>query len=399
MGLTIRLPTICPPPKGGARRAFGDNVMLDLFFPANGSKIDSSIFSRVMRAVLLASLLFVVAGCKKGAKGPGGPPGGFAAQVVAVKAGRQPVTERLSIVGNVMANETVDLKSEVDGRVVAINFEEGQRVEAEQLLVEINSGETEAMLAEAEANQRLAQSKWDRSKELLQTKAVSKQEADESKATYDMTAAKVSQMREMLRNMKVKAPFAGVIGARHISPGQVVTKSTVIATLADFDVVKIEGNVPERLLAQAKVGQKIALSIAAFPGESFDGEVYFIAPQVDPVNRTGLVKAKVANGDLRLKPGMFASADLTLKVRENAVVIPEAALMPEGEKFAVFIVDETMTAQVRPVKPGVRIAGRVEILEGLSGGETVVVEGWQKARPGGKVKLAPDEKAAPYAVK
>ena len=369
------------------------------FFEMNDSESNRSRIRGKMCALLATALVFVAPACKKGAKGAGGPPGGFAAQVVAVKAGKQPVTETLSIVGNVMANETVDLKPEVDGRVVAINFEEGQRVEAGQLLVEINSGETEAMLAEAEANQQLAQSKWDRSKELLQTRAVSKQEADESKATYDMTAAKVSQMREMLRNMKVKAPFAGVIGARHISPGQVVTKSTTIATLADFDVVKIEGNVPERLLAQAKVGQKIALSIAAFPGETFDGEVYFIAPQVDPVNRTGLVKAKVANADLRLKPGMFASADLTLKVRENAVVIPEAALMPEGEKFSVFIVDETMTAQVRPVKPGVRIAGRVEILEGLSGGETVVVEGWQKARPGGKVKLAPDEKAAPYAVK
>ncbi len=366
--------------------------------------MNDSEFNRVricgkLCALLAVTLILSVSACKKSAKGPGGPPGGFAAQVVAVKAGKQPVTETLSIVGNVMANETVDLKPEVDGRVVAINFEEGQRVEAGQLLVEINSGETEARLAEAEANQQLAQSKWDRSKELLQTRAVSKQEADESKATYDMTAAKVSQMREMLRNMKVKAPFAGVIGARHISPGQVVTKSTTIATLADFDLVKIEGNVPERLLAQAKVGQKIEISIAAFPGETFDGEVYFIAPQVDPVNRTGLVKAKVTNADLRLKPGMFASAELTLKVRENAVVIPEAALMPEGEHFSVFIVDDAMTAQVRPVKPGVRIAGRVEILEGLSGGETVVVEGWQKARPGGKVKLAPEEKAAPYAVK
>ena len=365
----------------------------------NGTKTDRSRLCGKVCMFLAAALALGSPACKKGAKGPGGPPGGFAAQVVAVKAGRESVTERLSIVGNVMANETVDLKPEVDGRVVAINFEEGQRVEAGHLLVELNSGETEAMLAEAEANQKLAQSKWDRSKELLQTKAVSKQEADESKATFDMTAAKVSQMREQLRNLKVTAPFAGVIGARHISPGQVVSKSTVIATLADFDVVKIEGSVPERLLAQAKTGQKIALSIAAFPGETFAGEVYFIASQVDPVNRTGLVKAKVANADLRLKPGRFASADLTLNVREDAVVIPEAALMPEGEKFAVFVVDETMTAQMRAVKPGVRIAGRVEILEGLSGGETVVVEGWQKTRPGGKVKLAPEEKAAPYAAK
>ena len=153
---------------------------------------------------------------------------------------------------------------------------------------------------------------------------------------------------------------------------------------------------PERFLAQAKVGQRFQISIAAFPGEKFDGEVYFIAPQVDPVNRTGTIKAKVANADLRLKPGMFASAELTLKVKEDAVVIPEAALMPQGESVAVIVVDDTLTAQMRPVKIGVRIAGRVEIVEGLQGGETVVVEGWQKTRPGGKVQLAPAEKAAPY---
>ena len=190
MRLTVSLPNFRAPSKDATRRTVGGLVMHALFFATNGSKPDRSRLRGMLRALLATALLLSVPACKKGAKGPGGPPGGFAAQVVAVKAGRQPVTERLSVVGNVMANETVDLKPEVDGRVVAINFEEGQRVEAGQLLVELNSGETEAMLAEAEANQKLSQSKWDRSKELLQTKAVSKQEADESKATFDMTAAK-----------------------------------------------------------------------------------------------------------------------------------------------------------------------------------------------------------------
>ena len=351
--------------------------------------------TRLTTAAFAGLAVCLFPGCKKpGAAG--GPPGGMATQVVAVKAVRQPVTEQLSIVGNVLANEMVELKSEVDGRVVAIRFEEGQRVETGQMLVELNSGEIEAMLAESEANQRLAAAKWDRAKGLLTTRAVSQQEADEAKAGYDMNAAKVGQMREGLRNTKITAPFGGVIGARHISPGQVITKTTNIATLSDIDTVKIEGNVPERFLAQAKVGQRFQISIAAFPGEKFDGEVYFIAPQVDPVNRTGTIKAKVANADLRLKPGMFASAELTLKVKEDAVVIPEAALMPQGESVAVIVVDDTLTAQMRPVKLGVRIAGRVEIVEGLQGGETVVVEGWQKTRPGGKVKLAPADKAAPY---
>ena len=348
---------------------------------------------------IVATLFFVLvaafsAGCGKG--GAAGQQGGFATQVVAVKASREPIVEQLRVVGTVLANETVDLKPEIDGRVVALHFEEGQRVKEGQLLLELNAGQTEAMLAEAEANQRLAQSKWDRAQELLKNRTMSNQEADEARAQFDMAGAKVSQMREHLRDLKITAPFGGLIGSRRISPGQVVSKDTVIATLSDTDPVKIEGNVPERYLALAKEGAKFQLSIAAFPGEKFNGEVYFVAPQLDAVNRTALIKAKVPNPDLRLKPGMFASAELALRIKEDAIVIPEASLMPQGERFAIIVVDSEMTAQMRPVKPGIRSAGRVEILEGVKEGETVVVEGWQKTRPGGKVTFAPEEKSAPY---
>jgi membrane fusion protein (multidrug efflux system) len=331
-----------------------------------------------------------------GKKPAAGPPGGFATQVIAVKANREAITEQLRVVGTVLANETVDLKTEVDGRVTAIHFEEGQQVDEGQLLVELDSGTIEAMLAESEAIQRLAESKWKRAQDLLTNKTMSQQEADEARAQFDMTGAKVTQMRQQLRYMKIRAPFSAIVGARKISPGQVITKQTVMTTLNDIDPVKVEGNVPERFLSLAKVGAKFQISLAAFPNEKFEGELYFVAPQLDPVNRTALVKAKVPNADLRIKPGMFASADMTLRVREDSIVIPEAALMPQGERFAVIVVDGEMTAQMRPVKPGVRNAGRVEIVDGLKEGETVVVEGWQKTRPGGKVILAPAEKAAPY---
>jgi membrane fusion protein (multidrug efflux system) len=355
------------------------------------------------RTVFHVIFLALFAGCgKPGGPGAGGPPGGFATQVVAVKAVREAVTEQLRVLGTVLANETVDLQAEVDGRVTAIHFEEGQRVEAGQLLLEMDSAEVEGRLAEAEANARLAQSKWDRARELLRNKTTSQQEADESKAQFDMANARVAQMSKQLRDMKVKAPFGGIIGSRQISPGQVISRmnpgrgAQMIARLSDIDPVKVEGNVPERYLAQAKVGAKFQISIAAFPGEKFEGELYFIDTQVDPINRTGLVKARVPNPDLRLKPGMFASVDLALRVKDDAVVIPEASLMPQGDTFAVIIVDDQMIAQMRPVKPGVRLAGRVEILDGVKEGETVVVEGWQKTRPGGKVTLAAAEKAAPY---
>jgi membrane fusion protein (multidrug efflux system) len=354
--------------------------------------------SRLFFVFALAGALLTACG-KRGA---GGPPAGFATQVVAVKAVREAITEQLRVVGTVQANETVNLQPEADGRVTAIHFTEGQRVEPGQLLVELDSTEMEARLAEAEASARLAQSKWDRAAELLRNKTMSQQEADEARAQFDMASARVTQVQKQLRDMKVKAPFGGIIGARQISPGQVVSRmmpgreAATIATLSDLDPVKVEGNVPERYLSLAKVGAKFQLNVAAFPGEKFAGELYFVSPALDPINRTATVKAKVANPDLRLKPGMFASADLTLRVKDNAIVIPEAALMPQGEKFAVVVVDGEMTAQMRPVEPGVRSAGRVEIVAGLKEGETVVVEGWQKTRPGGKVTFAPADKATPY---
>ena len=344
------------------------------------------------------AILAGIAGCKKPA-GAGGPTAGFATQVVAVAAVKQPVTETLSIVGTVQADEMVEIKAQIGGLVQKIGFEEGQKVTEGQMLIEIDAGKIAAQVAQSESNLRLAQSKFERAKELAQTKAVSVQELDETRSMYDSMRAGVDLMKEQLKDTRILAPFAGTIGARHVSPGQVIDKQQALTSLVRLDPVKVEGNVPERFLGQLKLGQKFALTIAAFPGEKFDGEVYFIAPQVDPVNRTTIVKARVANADGRLKPGMFASSDVTLKVREEAVVIPEAALMPQGEKTMVFIVDEKSTAQLRPVVPGLRIAGRVEILEGLAGGEMVVVEGWQKTRPGGAVKLAPEERAAPYAAK
>ena len=361
--------------------------------PPNGGTPPHSMRPLTFLCLLLAA----TAGCKK-RSAAGGPPPGFATQVIAVKAERAPVVDTLSIVGTVLANESVEIKAQVGGAVQRLHFEEGQQVAQDALLIELDAGKIAASLAQAEANLRLAETKWERVQELVKTKAVSQQEADEARSTYDAARANGELFRQQLKDTRITAPFAGVIASRLVSPGQVVAAQQSLASLADVDPVKVEGSVPERFLSRAKTGQKFDFRVAAYPGEEFAGEVYFIAPQVDPVNRTGMVKARVPNPEGKLKPGMFATVALTLKVKDDAVVIPEAALMPQGDATLVVIVDEQMAAQMRPVRTGLRTAGRVEIVEGLKGGETVVVEGWQKVRPGGKVKLAPAEAAAPYTV-
>jgi membrane fusion protein, multidrug efflux system len=173
----------------------------------------------------------------------------------------------------------------------------------------------------------------------------------------------------------------------------------VLGQLVDLNPVKVEVSVPERFLSLLKLDQTIELRVAAFPGRTFKGQVYFIAPQVDTTTRTALVKAKIANADGTLKPGMFANLDLTLQLRDAAVVVPEPAIMVNADKATLYIVDKDMNAQLRPVKLGVRSAGLVEILSGVEAGQLVIVEGVQKVRPGAKVKPAGPEAAAVYAPK
>ena len=322
-----------------------------------------------------------------------GPP---AVQVVAVDAKLQPVTESLSLVGSIAPNEMVEIKSETDGIVQEINFKEGERVEKGQLLVHLDESKLAATVAEAGANFKLSQANFERSQQLFKDKLISQQEFDQAAAIFNVNQASLDLKKRELKDTRIYAPFAGVIGARQISPGQVMMRSAILTWLVDLDTVKVEVNVPERYLRELKIGRPLEFSVAAYPGEKFRGEVYFVSPQVNENLRTALVKARIPNPDAKLRGGMFASMELTLQVRASAIVIPEPAIMSNGDNFSVFIVDKDSTAQIRPIQVGLRLAGKVEVLKGLNAGDKVVVEGIQKLRPGGAVKLSPAAAAEPY---
>lgn len=345
--------------------------------------------------------LQLLAGCKKQGGGPLAGGGFPPMQVIAVEAVRQPVTESLSLVGSMAANEMVEIKSETDGIIQEIPFHEGQRVEKGQLLLRLDETKLAAALNEAESNFKLSQANFDRAKQLAQDKLISQSEYDQAAATFALNQATVELRRRELKDARVYAPFNGTIGARNVSPGQVISRSTVLTWLVDLEKVKVEINVPERFIGQLRVGQDLELKVAAFPGQTFTGKVYFVAPLVEASTRTALVKAEIPNADHTLKPGMFANLDLTLRVRENAVVIPEAALSQvlDDNRASVFVVGTNDTVFIKPVRIGVRLPGRLEVIEGLDGGEKVVVEGVQKIGPGSKVKLAPPEAAKPYSGK
>ena len=144
-----------------------------------------------------------------------------------------------------------------------------------------------------------------------------------------------------------------------------IARITTLTSVVDLDTVKIELNVPERYLSQIQIGQKLTFSVAAYSGQTFEGEVYFISPQLEVSTRTALVKARVANAGLKLRGGMFARLDLTLRLRDSALVIPEPALLHNGDSVMVYIIDAKGLAQIRKVKIGLRLAGKAEVLEGL----------------------------------
>ena len=353
-------------------------------------------FARGLTLALFAGAVLGPTGCRKDpAAGPGGagpPP----TQVVVIEARSIPVSETLSLVGSIAPNESVEIRAETDGIVQEINFNEGERVEKGHLLIRLDESKFAAALAEADAALKLSQSNFERAKQLSIDKLISQQEFDQTASIFAVNQASVDLKRRQLQDTRILAPFAGIVGARLISPGQVINRTTPLTWLVDLDPVKVEVDVPERYLSQVFLGQTIQFVVAAFPTERFSGEVYFIAPQLTSSTRTALIKARIPNPAAKLKGGMYANLDLTLQLRESAIVVPEPALMHNGDVITVFVVDETGIAQVRPIQVGIRLAGKAEVLTGLKEGEKVVVEGIQKVRPGGAVKQGSPEAAAPY---
>lgn len=356
----------------------------------------TSIHRCWMIAAALAALAWS-AGCKGGGPaGGGGPPPGTKMRVRASVAVAERIEERFPLVASLSPFRGIFVQSEIDGTVESIHFTEGQRVAKGDLLVRLDTRKLRAMLAEAEANFALAESNRDRAEAMFREKTISAQEYDQWMSNYAARKAALELMRQQLGDSEIRAAFDGLIGDRLVSPGQVITKSTRLSTLIDIDPIKIDFRVPERLLGRLRIGQTIAFRVPTYPGEEFTGEVYFIDNEVDPATRSVVVRATNPNADHRLRPGMFANLDLVLETRDEAVVVPEAALLKQGDRTFVFVIDEMDRVNLQPVETGIRMPGRVEIISGLNAGARVVREGHQKLGPGSPVLVVPDE-AAPSA--
>ena len=182
--------------------------------------------------------------------------------------------------------------------------------------------------------------------------------------------------------------FAGRMDERKVSLGQFVNIGEELSTLIQTNPLEVQFNVPERYLGQLQMGQQIIITSVAYQGENFKGEVFFISPQLDELNRTILMKANIDNADGRLKPGMFANLELVFRVINDAIIIPEQAITYQVDQASVVVMNAENKAEYRHISVGMRILGLAEIQQGLEAGERIVVEGFQKMAPGTVIMIS-----------
>jgi membrane fusion protein (multidrug efflux system) len=331
------------------------------------------------------TVLPVLAGCGGG----GGPPEEFAVQVAVIKPEVTTVEDTLPAVGTIEADERVVIQPEVPGVIESIHFEEGQRVTQGEVLFRLRSRKEEAQLAQARADKELALANLERARTLAGTKAISQQELDQMASSLEAHAASFELEKRRLEERLIEAPFEGVLGPREVSVGQYVNAGMPLVTLVQDARVKVEFRIPERQLASLRVGQPGRVQVTAFPGTAFAGEIDLIDPEIDAATRTVGARLIVPNADGRLRPGMFARVEVVVGRRADALVVPESALVPSLDEFAVFLVQENR-AKLTPVKLGVRLPGKVELREGLTPDSVVVISGTQKLVDGMKVAPAED---------
>lgn len=329
-----------------------------------------------------------VSGCGR-PPSAGGPPADYSVNAVVAPVVNETVSDTARVVGSLRARDAVDVVSEISAPVKEILFREGEAVKAGQPLVQLDDDKVRARVAEAEARFRLAETNRRRSEELLASQTISRQEADQVNAEFGVAEAVFNLLKRELEDTVINAPFDGLTSDRLVSPGQYLGTGQAVTRLVRMDPLEVAFNLPERQAAAVKTGQQIIMRTAAATIAPVEGDVFFIDPVVDPQSRTVLVKARVPNPQLQLKPGMYGNIELILQVREDALVIPESAVRYRGDQAYVVAVNAETRAEFRDVTVGQRMPGKVEITEGLTTADRVVVEGFQKMSPGTSIVISP----------
>ncbi len=320
---------------------------------------------------------------KTGSRGPG------SAGPLSVKAHitkYQVLDNKVLTTGTVLANEEVDLKSEVPGKITKILFKEGSYVKAGDLLVKINDADLQAQLQSAKSRLELQKDTEYRQKQLLEKEAISQEDYDMTANQLQVNQAEVELIKAQIAKTEIHAPFDGVIGLKSVSEGSFVTNSMIIASLQNINPIKVDFSIPERYSTMVNVGDEINFSITG-SSKQYIGKVYAIEPKIDPVTRTLNLRALCSNTGREILPGSFANIELVLKKIDNAILIPSEALIPDIKGQKVFVYRNGTAAPVE-VGTGIRTDINVQLTSGVSEGDTIITSGMLQLRPGAPVTIS-----------
>ena len=301
----------------------------------------------------------------------------------------QRVREQFRALGNIEADESIEVTNEESGVVRSLPFREGAWVPEGALLAQLDDREAKAAAQRTAAQREQAEANAARAEKLAAQQVISQSELDDVRSALKVAQANDSEAQTRLAKTHIRAPWGGLVGRRRVSPGAYVRPGDVITEVARVTQVKVRFSAPERYTTELKVGAPVEIAAPAFPGEAFHGRLSVVDPMVDPQSRTVQLVARVPNPGRKLKPGMSANVAVTLAERPNALVVPDEAIFAEGAQNFVYVVKADSTVARTPISLGLRDSSRVEVVHGLSAGQLVVSAGHQKIFEGAHVVPIP----------
>lgn len=347
-------------------------------------------YPRTLEGVLglaVAAAVVLLWGCGP-ESGPGTAAGPPPVVVQVLTAAAQELPRTLPAVGSLQSPQTTTVASEVAGTVVAIEIPEGRYVKADHLLARLDDAQAQAALKVARARLTNASARLARLRSLRASSVSSEQALDDALAEFDTARGQVDEAETRLDKTRIRAPFGGILGLRQVNQGQYLDPGDPIVEITQVDPLELEFAIPQRWAGELAVDQ-VVLGTVGPCGQRFEARVDAIDPRVDPATRAVRLQATVPNPDARLLPGMGVRVRLVTGSIPDAVVIPRQAVIRQGSKHRVYVVDGDGKARQRDIRVGTFFVDAVHVPAGVDPGDEVVVAGHQKLRPGAPTSAQP----------
>lgn len=341
------------------------------------------IFLILIIGLVLAKMFFFPSPQK--GNGPAGPSGPMTANVDGFVVEYSSLDNMVFATGSLIPNEIVEIKPEVSGKLIFLNIPEGQMVQKGQILARVNDADLKAQLKRLEVQIKIAENKEERARKLSEINGLSVEEYEDALNALNVLRADIDYTKTLIDKTVIKAPFAGKLGFKNVSDGSFVSTAEALTTLQQIQPIKIEFSIPERYAPQTKVGNVIQFKVDGYD-QDFRATVYAIEPGIDVNSRSAVMRAKSDNPGQQLKPGAFARISLSTGNDDKAIMIPTQSVIPilKGQQVLKVVNGEVVPQKITL---GYRSSDKVQVMDGLSQGDTIITTGLMSLRPGSKVNI------------